>query len=75
MYTAFQESERFHVLGFFDFCSARPATKVGDLLRYLRSHDWLNFAKFYGGRAKRDYMTRLRASFDIASTVLMRKVS
>lgn len=49
MYDSFQESERSHLLGFFDFCRAKPAPHTGDLIHYLRGREWANFAKFYNG--------------------------
>jgi hypothetical protein len=49
MYNAFQEDERAHVLGFFDFCNQRNAPRKGDLLRHLRQHQWFAFAKYYNG--------------------------
>ncbi len=49
MYDAFQASERYHVLGFFDFCRQREAPTRGDLLRYLREQNWAQFARYYNG--------------------------
>jgi LAS superfamily LD-carboxypeptidase LdcB len=43
MFDAFQASERFHVLGFFDFCQR------GGLLRFLRTRQWAGFARRYNG--------------------------
>jgi peptidoglycan hydrolase-like protein with peptidoglycan-binding domain len=51
MYEAFQSGERFHILGFFDFCTHHPR---GDLLRYLRNHEWRSFAYYYNGSGKAD---------------------
>ncbi len=45
MYNAFQESERAQVAGFFDYCRAKPAPRLGDLFVYLRSHDWIKFCE------------------------------
>lgn len=47
MFDAFQESERTHVIGFFDYCAAKPAPKTKDLIRYLRARDWEHFAMHY----------------------------
>lgn len=52
MYDAFQASERWHVLGFFDYCRHRRAPAPGDLLRHLRNHDWRRFAYYYNGPGK-----------------------
>lgn len=49
MYDAFQAGERAHVLGFFDFCRAKPAPKPGNMLAYLRDHRWEDFARYYNG--------------------------
>jgi hypothetical protein len=43
MFDAFQASERFQVLGFFDFC------RRGNLLRFLRARQWADFARRYNG--------------------------
>lgn len=43
MYQAFQNDERFHVLGFFDFCRQKG------LLEYLRTQNWYAFACSYNG--------------------------
>ncbi len=47
MFDSFQESERGHVLGFFDYCSTKTAPKSGDLIRYLKVHDWDAFSRHY----------------------------
>jgi hypothetical protein len=52
MYDAFQASERAHVLGFFDFCRTTPAPADGELIRYLRDHNWTRFASYYNGRGQ-----------------------
>lgn len=49
MYEAFQSDERWHVLGFFDFCRTRPAPRPGDLIAYLRGQQWDLFARYYNG--------------------------
>jgi hypothetical protein len=71
MYTAFQESETAHVLGFLDFCSAKPAPQSGDLMRYLRARDWNNFAKFYNGSGQVPvYAARLSSAYEAAVDLL-----
>jgi len=49
MFDAFQADERWHVLGFFDYCRHRRAPHPGALLRYLRNRDWRRFAYYYNG--------------------------
>ena len=58
MYDAFQIDERFHVLGFMDFCGA-------SLLDKLRSQDWVGFAAGYNGEANADaYGQKLHDTYD-----------
>ena len=47
MFDAYQESERAHILGFFDYCRIRPGPKAGDLIKHLQVRDWNLFAKHY----------------------------
>ncbi len=47
IFDAYQESERAHILGFFDYCRVRHAPKAGDLIKHLQVHDWSLFAKHY----------------------------
>jgi len=64
MYRAFQADERWHVLGFFDFCRHR-SSRVFD---YLRRHDWANFALVYNGKGQvAAYSAHLRAAYSQAS--------
>ena len=49
MYDAFQASERWQVLGFFDFCRHRRAPRRGDLFIHMRDRNWRKFARFYNG--------------------------
>ena len=71
MYEAFQKAESAHVLTFFDFCSAKPAPKSGDLLHYLRVRDWTNFAKFYNGAGQVPaYAAKLKAACEAATDLL-----
>lgn len=54
MYDAFQASERYHVLGFFDFCQQKEKAN-GGLLPYLRARDFHSFARYYNGPGRVDY--------------------
>jgi N-acetylmuramidase len=68
MYAAWQRDERFHVLGFFDFCARKPAPAAGDLLRYLRSRQWPDFARYYNGTGQiPTYSAWLRERYEEAS--------
>ncbi len=49
MYNAFQADERWHVLGFFDFCHNQAAPQAGDLVKYMRDRNWTQFATYYNG--------------------------
>lgn len=49
MYDAFQADERWHVLGFFDFCRTKEAPRPGQLVQYLRQRNWQQFAYYYNG--------------------------
>jgi hypothetical protein len=53
MYDAFQASERWQVLGFFDFCQ-QTAKEKGGLLPYLRAKDFRTFASYYNGSGQVD---------------------
>ena len=46
MFDAFQSDERFHVLGFLDFCGTT-------LLDDIKANDWVSFAGAYNGAAPR----------------------
>ena len=71
MYNAFQASETAHVFGFFDFCRAKPAPKVGDLIRCLQAKDWLGFGKSYNGSGQvQAYATALQTTYETASVLL-----
>jgi hypothetical protein len=70
MHEAFQESERFHVLGFTDFCSEKLAPKCGDLLRYLNARDWNNFAKYYNAEQATTYAPRLKSAYELSKALL-----
>jgi hypothetical protein len=71
MYDSFQESERAHVLGFFDFCRAKPSPHAGDLIGYIRAGDWANFAKFYNGPGQIQEYARKVESYRQAAVVLL----
>jgi hypothetical protein len=71
MFTAFQESERAHVLAFFDYCSMKGSPKMGDLFRYLKTRDWTLFARHYpvANQTPLD-PERLRVAYAAAQEVL-----
>jgi hypothetical protein len=74
MYTAFQESERAQVLGFFDFCQNKLAPNAGDLLNYLRAKDWANFAKYYNGPGQvAVYLAKLQSAYQAGVVALRMK--
>jgi len=76
MYDSFQESERAHVIGFFDFCRAKPAPRVGDLIGYIHAGDWANFAKFYNGPDRiQEYARKLEGYRDAAAVLLGEKAA
>jgi hypothetical protein len=71
MHDSFQASESTHVLTFFDFCSVKPAPKAGDLLNYLRTRDWKNFARFYNGAGQVPiYADKLKAAYDATANLI-----
>jgi hypothetical protein len=71
MHDAFQASERYHVLGFFDFCRSRNAPARGDLLRYLREKNWASFARYYNGPGQVDfYAGHIQNAYDHARSLL-----
>jgi N-acetylmuramidase len=47
MFDACQESERAHILGFFDYCRVKPGPRAGDLMKHMKALDWSLFAKHY----------------------------
>jgi hypothetical protein len=74
MYEAFQESERAHVLGFFDFCKNKPAPRIGDLINCLRIKDWTNFAKNYNcAEMAPIYAPRLENAYRAAAGLIAEK--
>lgn len=71
MYDAFQAGERAHVLGFFDFCRHRKAPRKGDLMRYLRAHKWIDFARFYNGPGNAEkYADRIQNAYHHAQEIV-----
>jgi hypothetical protein len=52
MCEAFQASERWHVLGFFDYCCKKSAPKRGQLLTHIRDGNWQEFAHYYNGEGQ-----------------------
>jgi hypothetical protein len=71
MYNAFQSSEAAHVLGFFDYCRAKAAPKVGDLIKYLQAKDWPSFGKYYNGLGRvQAYADALQSNYEIACLLL-----
>lgn len=61
MRRAFARSERWQVLAFLDFCAAK------DIIRHLKSHDWLSFAAVYNGPGNAEaYAAKIAAAYDTA---------
>jgi hypothetical protein len=59
LFEAFGESERWQVLGFFDFVRAK------DLIGHLADKNWLAFAKVYNGEGNATvYAGRIQAAYD-----------
>ncbi len=52
MYDAFQASERWHVIGFFDFCRTTKAPAAGQMIDHLRDRNWEKFAYYYNGKGQ-----------------------
>lgn len=74
MYTAFQASERWHVLGFFDFCASKPAPGVGDLLTHMKARDWRKVAHYYNGAGQVDeYAQRFERAYGAAVALGLKK--
>jgi hypothetical protein len=69
MYEAFQNSERYHVLGFVDFCARR--FKAGRMFKALREHDWRTFARGYNGAGQVEaYAAKLLKAYNTAKEIL-----
>lgn len=71
MYAAFQASERWHVLGFFDFCRTnRTKDCPGGLLKPLREMAWRVFARCYNGAGQVDrYGGHIKSAFEDALAI------
>jgi hypothetical protein len=70
MYDAFQQDERRHVLGFFDFCRHTPAPRPGDLIACLAQQNWEDFARYYNGPGQiAAYSQQLSDAFQQATTL------
>jgi len=64
MFAAFARSERWQVLGFFDFCKAK------DLVPAIRQHRWHDFAAVYNGPGNAAaYAAKIAAAFDEARSL------
>jgi hypothetical protein len=72
MYKAFQKNERNHVLGFFDFCQYKLGfgNKAGQLLKYLKEHNWNEFARYYNGDQTGSYGGQIKDAFQKATKIL-----
>ena len=70
MYEAFQQSERWHVLGFFDFCENCMSVRgVGS--KYLTAKDWKKFAAAYNGPGNAEvYGTKIEVAYRAAKETL-----
>lgn len=65
MFAAFARSERWQVLGFFDFCKAK------DLVPAIRDHRWHDFAAVYNGPGNAAaYAAKIAAAFDEARSLI-----
>ena len=63
MFDAFQSDERFHVLGFLDFCGTT-------LLDDIKANDWVSFAGGYNGAANAEaYGEKLHDTFEAIDPV------
>lgn len=71
MHTAFQNSIRAQVLGFFDYCMHSKAPEAGDLLVYLRNKNWQNFARYYNpDRNVADIKSKLQRAYNKSKAIL-----
>ncbi len=72
MYCAFHRDERSHVLGFFDFSLHAYKPRPGDLINYLRAHNWLSFARYYNGPGQPQiYASLLAGAYQQASLLTL----
>lgn len=61
---AFQQSERWHVCGFFDFCAGT------NLIARLKARQWVAFASGYNGSGQSEtYGANIKTAFDAAKTL------
>jgi hypothetical protein len=64
LFQAFKQSERWHVCGFFDFCSSNG------LLGHIQAEHWVPFAAGYNGGGQADsYGANIKAAFDAAAGI------
>jgi hypothetical protein len=74
MYAAFQSSERWHALGFFDFCASKAAPGTGDLLTHMKDKDWRKVAHYYNGAGQVDeYALRFERAYSAAVSLGLRR--
>lgn len=74
MYAAFQQSERWHVLGFFDFCASKLAPGTGDLIGHMKAKDWRKVALYYNGQGQVDeYAGRFERAYNAAVALGIKK--
>lgn len=72
MYDAFQADERWHVLGFYDYCQYHGGhlARRRYLLDHLRARRWVDFARGFNGPGKAQlYGGNIRAAFEVASAL------
>lgn len=72
MLDAFQADERFHVLGFFDYCqyAAGHLDRRRELLRHMRALRWVDFARGYNGKGQaQSYGNALAEAYAEAQTL------
>ncbi len=74
MYDTFQDDERAHLLGFFDYCQHHG--KRGSLISRLRAKDWTGFATGYNGLGQAKRCGRLiGTAYDEGTRVFQRLVT
>lgn len=70
MYDAFQADERWHVVGFYDYCQYHGGhlARRRYLLDHLRAERWVELARGYNGSGQAQrYGDRIRSAFEVAS--------
>lgn len=71
MFDAFQASERWHVIGFFDFCRTTRAPAAGQMIDYLGARIWDRFAYYYNGNGQvAKYSSHLAEAYHAAQAAL-----